>query len=132
MGSHCLQLHVLSETFAICRLPNDELMPGWAVAGRFYSITRTDDELSIVCPESNVPQSVTCERGWRCMKIDGPLDFSLTGVLASLAGPLADAKVSIFALSTYDTDYLLVRAADLGDATAVLRRNGHEVRAEGT
>jgi len=94
------------------------------VAG-FVSVTRTADELSVVCPGEAVPSSVRAEHGFRVLKIDGPLDFSLTGILAAVAGPLADAGISIFAVSTYDTDYVLVKAKDLNQAVAVLQAGGH-------
>lgn len=95
--------------------------------GDLYAITRTRDELSIVCPQADVPPSTFSEPEWRALKVAGPLDFSLTGVLASLAAPLADAGISIFALSTFDTDYLLVKSDVLALAVEVLRRAGHSV-----
>ena len=91
------------------------------------AIVRTAEELSIVCAEQAVPAGVTCQRGWRGLKVAGPLDFALTGVLASLAGPLAEAGVSIFAISTYDTDYLFVREEQLGTAIDALRRAGFAI-----
>lgn len=93
-------------------------------------MTRTQDELSIVCDAVNVPSDVKQDRGWRCLKLDGPLDLSLTGVLASVLEPLAEARVSIFAIATFDTDYLLVPNAQLDSATAALRAAGHVVIAE--
>ncbi len=132
MNTIRLTLTLLQETLAVCRLDADDLMPGWAAGGGFCSITRTADELSVVCSEANVPRDTCCERGWRCMKVVGPLDFSLCGILASLAVPLAAAKVSIFAISTYNTDYLLIKQTDMRAATAVLRTAGHEVRLPGT
>lgn len=120
-----LQLTVLPGCFGVCRLPADSPLPAWATRSTFWSLTRTAAELSIVCAQEVVPPEVRCERGWRCLQVLGPLDFALTGVLASLAGPLAQAGVSLFALSTYDTDYLLVRATDLNAACAVLSSAGH-------
>jgi hypothetical protein len=110
---------------AVCKLPNDASIPDWAARGAFFSITRTADELSVVCDQDVVPDSVRCERGWRCLRVGGTLEFSLVGVLASLVGPLADALVSVFVLSTFDTDYLLVKEQDLGRAVEVLMRQGH-------
>ena len=98
----------------------------WAT-GRFVSITRTSDELSIVCAERDVPLGVKVDRGWRALKIEGPLDLSLTGVLASIAVPLAEAKINIFAISTFDTDYVLVKADRVAEAIGVLRNAGHYV-----
>lgn len=95
--------------------------------GRFYSLTKTDDEVSVICEEARVPNAVVAERDWRCFKIQGPLDFGLTGILASLAAPLADAEVSIFATSTYDTDYILVKADNLERAIDILTKLGHSI-----
>ncbi len=93
--------------------------------GSFVSITRTAEELSIVCPQRQVPAEIEREEGWRGMKIKGPLDFSLTGVLASLSTPLAQEGISIFAISTYDTDYLLVKEKDLERAIGILVKKGN-------
>ena len=120
-----LALSLLPATFAVCRLPAGAALPAWATAGAFYAVTRTADELSIVCVQEQVPVGVTCQPGWRCLQVAGQLDFALTGVLASLAQPLAAAGVSIFALSTYDTDYLLVPEVQLDAAQAALRSAGH-------
>jgi uncharacterized protein len=114
-------LTVLPDRLAVCRLPADAPAPSWA-AGAFVSVTRTAEELSVVCAEENVPDGVTAERGWRCLKVEGPLDFALTGVLAELLVPLAKAEISVFALATYDTDHLLVREDRLEDALAALER----------
>jgi hypothetical protein len=122
-----LSLIILPDTFAVCRLPVDSPVPAW-VTGEFVSITRTTDELSIVCRADAVPEGSRCERGWRCLRVDGTLDLSLVGVLASLAVPLAEAGVTMFAVSTFDTDYLLVKDAQLARATDVWRTAGHRVR----
>jgi hypothetical protein len=119
---------VLPGRYAICRLAPDAPIPGWASSAAFLSITRTRDELSIVCDEAAVP-GVKHDRGWRCLRLEGPLDLSLTGVLASVLQPLAAAAVSIFAVATFDTDYLLVPNAQLDSATAALRAAGHAVTA---
>jgi uncharacterized protein len=123
-----LTLTVLPEAFAICRLSSDEAVPEWAMLGEFVSITHTSDELSIVCAEENVPSDVKADRGWRALKVAGPLDLTLTGVLASLATPLAAAQINIFAISTFDTDYLLVKEYNLDRACAVLRQAGQVVQ----
>ncbi len=122
-----MSLTILSDTFAICRLSPAEDVPEWAMIGEFVSITHTADELSIVCAEDNVPPDVKADRGWRVLKVEGPLDLALTGVLASLANPLADAKINIFAVSTFDTDYVLVKEYNLTRAREVLIRAGHAV-----
>jgi len=122
-----LTLTVLPETLAICRASVDEAVPEWAMIGEFVSITHTADELSIVCAEEHAPADVKADRGWRALKVEGPLDLALTGVLASLANPLAEAQINIFAISTFDTDYLLVKGYNLERACHVLRQAGHVV-----
>jgi hypothetical protein len=121
-------LSIFPNTFAVCRLQPDEPWPDWPRGGALFSITRTPDELSIVCPESAVPESVQAERGWRCLKVGGPLDFALTGVLSSLTTPLAAAGISVFALSTYDTDYLLLKRDDFDRGLEILAGAGHRIR----
>ena len=127
---YSLTLTVVPARFAICRLAPDAPLPAWATAGEFVSFTRTPEELSIVCRQATVPEGVVAERDWRCIKAEGPLDFSLTGVLASLTSPLAEAGVSVFALSTYLTDYLLVREDDLERAVDALNSGGHYIQRE--
>ena len=123
MAETRLVLSLMPETLAVARLPGGAALPGWVDwSDPFVTVSRTHDELSVVCPAVRVPEDVQAERGWRGFKVEGPVDFALTGILARLAAPLAEAGISLFAISTYDTDYLLVRAADLEDATAVLRR----------
>jgi len=122
-----LTLSVLPERLGICRLAPDEVLPVWVTESSFFSITRTLDELSVVCAEPVIPEGITSEKGWRCLKVHGPLDFSLTGILSSLLHPLAKANISVFALSTYDTDYVLVKAIDLERAKAVLLEEGIKV-----
>ena len=122
-----LDLDVLPGAFAICRWPAGEALPAWVNHGGFVSVTRTPTELSAVCAAEAVPAGTVCEAPWRMFAVRGPIDFALTGVLASLATPLADAAITIFAVSTYDTDYVLVRAADLERAVEVLTKAGHRV-----
>ncbi len=112
--------------YAVARLDPSAPPPPSSPAG-FWSVTRTSDELSVVGLEDAVPQSKPTERGFRLLKVGGPLDFALTGVLAEIAGALAQADVSIFVLSTYDTDYVLVREDDLGVAVRALADRGHTV-----
>jgi uncharacterized protein len=121
---------VANELLAVCRLPVDTPLPVWALSGDFFSITRTAEELSLVCLESVVDAAVPfaglqVERGWRSLKVIGPLDFALTGILAGIASTLADAGISLFALSTYDTDYILVRQDTLTAAVEALSRAGY-------
>ena len=122
-----LELDVLPDLYAICRWPAGATLPDWLHQGTFVSITRTPTELSVVCAADAVPAGTTCEAPWRVLAVRGPLDFALTGVLASLASPLAAAGVSLFAISTYDTDYLLVRGGDVERASEVLKKAGHRV-----
>ena len=124
---HCLTLTILPAAFAVCRLDAGAAVPTWATSGSFFSITRTADELSVVCEQAIVPDGVRCEWDWRCVQVAGPIPFSTVGVLASFVQPLAEAGISVFAVSTYDTDYLLVKGNDLERAMAVLRAAGHEV-----
>ena len=118
---------VLEESLSICRLDAGMEVPGWPTRASFFSVTRTEDELSVVCPEEVVPEGISRERGWRALKIEGPLDLSMVGVLSSVAAPLAEAGASIFAVSTFDTDYVLLREGQLDLAFCTLRENGHRV-----
>lgn len=115
-------LRVLPGAYAVCRMPPDREYAVPVDTGALYAVTRTTDELSVVCPESSAPSDATVEPGWAAMVVAGPLDFELVGILAAVAEPLAVAEVSIFAVSTYDTDYVLVRADELGRARASRRR----------
>jgi hypothetical protein len=120
-------LSLLPETLAVCRLGGPAEIPAWAMPSPFLSVTRTPEELSIVCPERLVPAGISRQGGWRALRVEGPLDFGLTGVLASIAVPLAGAAIPIFALSTHDTDYVLIREGDLERALVALADSGHRV-----
>jgi hypothetical protein len=120
-----LQLAVLPWELALCSLPPTAQVPDWVLTSGFFSVTRTVDELSIVCPVMAIPAGFDREGPWACIEVQGPLDLALTGILATLAVPLADARIPIFVISTYRTDYLLVRAGLLPAAKEVLRRAGH-------
>jgi hypothetical protein len=120
-------LRPLAHRLAVVRLPAGAPIPRWAARSRWFSITRTADELSIVCLQSAAPKGALCERDFRAIAVAGPLDFGLTGILASLASPLAAAKISMFAISTFDTDYVLVRGASLPAALQALRAAGHTI-----
>jgi GNAT superfamily N-acetyltransferase len=121
------RLCVLDGHLSVCRLHPESEVPEWAVTGDLFSVTRTRDELSVVCPEAEVPGGVRSEGGWRVLELEGPFEFSEVGVLASVAAPLAEAGVGIFAMSTFDTDYVLVKEKQLESAVAALRGRGHEV-----
>ena len=112
--------------FAVCRMPAKSAVPGWALGGDFFSVSATADELSIVCSQSQVPSEVTHEAGWACLKLEGPFPFSQTGILSSFIQPLAEQAIPIFALSTFDTDYVLVKQVSVDKAMATLRAAGHE------
>ena len=127
MARHALRLLILDEAFAVCRLAPDDEVPGWARGEPFSSVTRSPDELSVVTPQRTVPAGIACEGEWRALRVEGPLDFSMVGVVADLATPLADAGIAIFVISTYDTDYLFVRERDLHQAADALAAVGHRV-----
>jgi len=122
------KLELLPATFAIFRLGAAAQVPEWAT-GEFVSITRTPDELSIVCPQGNAAEGTQHEPGWRCLRVAGPLDFSMVGVIASLTGALAAASISVFVVSTFDTDYLLVKEGDLKAAVESLSAAGQTITA---
>jgi uncharacterized protein len=125
MGLHLL---VLPETLAVCRLGPDAAMPDWATGGAFFSITRSREELSVVVEEGRVPAGVMTEGGWRVLKVAGPISFDAVGILVSITGPLAQANIGLFAVSTFDTDYILVKADRLEAARAALAQAGHTIQ----
>ena len=110
---------------AVCRLEPTSPIPGWATAGSWWSVSRTEAELSIVCEERWVPAGMARSGPWRALMVEGPVDHALVGVLAALAAPLAAAQVPIFAVSTYDTDWVLVPEDRLGPARVALLGAGH-------
>lgn len=128
MTARRLELSVLPGRFAVCRLGPSSPVPPWLPERGFVSVTRTADELSIVCEESCVPADVTAQAGWAVLALRGPFEFSDVGVLASLAEPLAKADIGIFVISTFDTDYLLVARENLERAATALTAAGHTVR----
>ncbi|WP_315122145.1 ACT domain-containing protein [uncultured Clostridium sp.] len=123
-----LRMSLLEETFGVCRLEKNENIPEWCKDGEFYSITKTMDELSIVCNLQNIPEDIKCEKPWKALKVEGPLDFSLIGILASISRLLAERCISIFAISTYDTDYILVKEKDINKAIDALSNEGYKIR----
>lgn len=122
-----LTMKLLKDRLAVCRLNNKALIPSWAEGSNFFSITRTLDELSIVCLEDNVPDKVQCEKDWRALKVEGPLDFSLVGILSSISTILAENEISIFAISTYDTDYILIQNKQIQKAIDVLSSERYKI-----
>jgi RimJ/RimL family protein N-acetyltransferase len=115
----------MPERFAICRLNPRDDVPGWASAGRLFSLTRTEAELSLVCEEDTVPPEVPAARGWRVLRVEGILDLALTGILSAISSTLAAANVALFALSTHDTDYILVKDEQSSTAVKALRSAGY-------
>lgn len=124
---HQLTFIVLPDLYSVCRLDADAPLPAWASSGSIFSITRTSDELSIVCEQNRVPDGVRGEHGWRCLRVAGTMAFSMIGVVTSFSTPLAAAGLGIFIISTFDTDYLFVKASDLSNAVTALRTTGHIV-----
>lgn len=124
-----MRLDVMPGRYAICRLAPDAPLPPILLGSALVSVTLTPNEVSLVCPDDDAPPDAVVDGGWRALRVAGPLDLTLTGVLASLAQPLAHAGLSLFAVSTYDTDYLLVRESTLTQALDALRAAGHEVSA---
>lgn len=123
-----MNLSLTPNRLTVCQLPPDAMLPAWAASATgFVSTTRTPDEFSIVCAENLPPAGAKQEAGWRAFKVEGTLDVGLTGVLSSVLAPLAQAKISIFAISTYNTDYILVKADKIEAAAKALRAAGHNV-----
>jgi len=127
MQSHQLKFRQLPGHYAIVRLAPESPVPAWATKGEFTSITRSVDELSIVCPADNLTRDVQSPHHWTCLKLEGPFPFSLTGVLLSFIEPLSTKGIPIFAISTYDTDYVLIQEDFAGSAIDLLREAGHEL-----
>jgi uncharacterized protein len=131
-----LKFRVLEERLAVCRLASDARIPAGALEGKFFCVVRTQDELSIVCSEDacsgdagaadRLGAGALCESGWLALQLEGPFPFSMSGVLASFVQPLAEARIPIFAISTFDTDYVLIKGEDLERALSALRAAGHE------
>jgi len=116
-----LKMTAIDGRFAVCRLEANHPLPAWAI-GTFVSITRTPDELSIVCPQESVPADIRAERDWRLLRVEGPIPFEVTGVAAAITTPLADAGISVFLIATFDTDYVLVKDAVYDRAIEALRK----------
>ena len=120
-----INLKILPQTYAIARLEPTAAMPDWADGAGFVSISRTDDELSIVCPEERMPDEVRKDAGWSCLKLLGPFAFGETGIVLSVIRPLSENGIGIFVVSTFDGDHLLVKTDDLEKARALLTEAGH-------
>ena len=121
-----MRIQLLPSTYAVCRLAPGDAVPEWP-SGAFVSITRTPDELSIVCEERVVPHGIQAERGWRCFMLEGPIPFETVGVAASITGALAAARISVFFVSTYDTDFVFVPERSVASSIEALRSAGFDL-----
>jgi hypothetical protein len=124
-----VHIRTLPDSYAVVRLQPGADLPDWVDKGPFRSVTRTEHEVSVVCRDHDVPEGESVDRGWTVLEAMGPFDFSLTGATASLVAPLAAAKVPIFLISTFESDYVLVRSSDLARAADALEAAGHEFAA---
>jgi len=122
---HKLRFTRLAGLFAIIRLSPGLAIPDWALRGAFFSVTSTAEELSVVCPQTQVPAGIAHDGDWACLKLQGPFPFSETGILTSFVQPLSERTISVFAISTFDTDYVLVKQGWVDQAVAALRDAGH-------
>ncbi len=128
MKEYKLKFIILPGKYGVCRLDDTRQIPEEIRRSKFYTITKTSEELSLVCCEDLIPIGVNYEKDWKILKITGPLDFALVGILAAISGILAEEGISIFAVSTYDTDYILIKEPNLEKAITVLRAKGHSVK----
>lgn len=122
-----LKFRQLCGTYGIVRLAPRAAIPAWATSGEFTSVTHTADEISIVCSAKNIPEDISSGPRWTCLKLEGPFLFSQTGILLSFIQPLSGNGVPIFAVSTYDTDYVLIQEEHMGGVVELLRKAGHEL-----
>ena len=125
--THTLELRTISGRFGICKLQPGDSIPPWAISGKLWSVTRTDAGISVVCSQENIPRGVEAERNWRVLEVVGPLSFEMVGVLLSLATPLAEAGVSIYSVSTFETDLILIREESFETACRALTKAGHKI-----
>ena len=125
-----LSLKILPDRMAVCRFDPAVAVPDWIAEVGFYSLTRTEEELTLVCPETRLAPGISSEAGWRCFQVQGQLDFSEIGIILSLTRPLAENGVSVFVISTFNTDYLMVKENDLAKAIGALTAEGHQVIVE--
>lgn len=128
MNTKNIDIKLLEGKYAVCQLDDTEEVPTWAKGGEFLSITRTSEELSIVTLEENVPETIKTERDWRVLQVEGQLDFSLVGILAGISSVLAKKAISIFVISTFNTDYILVKDDKLKNAIGTLVNEGYGVK----
>jgi uncharacterized protein len=124
--SHKLKYRILPEPLAVCQLPAGTRVPEWALRGGFFSVAETEDEVSIVCEELQVADGLRAEKGWLGLKLEGPFPFTMTGILTSFLQPLAEACIPVFVVSTFNTDYVLIKREHLERALKALGEAGHE------
>ncbi|MBK5108815.1 MAG: ACT domain-containing protein [Anaerolineales bacterium] len=122
-----MKLSQLQGEYAICKLNPRSDPPEWAFDGEFYSVSRTADELSIICLYEQIPEQIPSQPGWRALKIEGPFDFDEIGVLASMTAPLAEAGISLLTISTFDTDYIFLQSENYQQAIQFLAAAGHKI-----
>ena len=127
MKQRQLQLSLLKDKYGICTLPNTAPIPDWALTQSLASITRTEKELTIVCRLEILPSQYQSDLNWRCFKIDGSFDLNQIGVISSISSTLADAGISIYVISTYDTDYFLIQEHNLEQTISTLSSSGHSI-----
>lgn len=126
-----LNFIVLEKSYSIYKFKRESVLPDWIYSSDFYSITKTDDELSVIALQTELMSEDTiCSRDWRILKIEGPLDFSLVGIIAEISKIFKERKISIFTISTYDTDYILVKQKDLKASISALKEKGHNILIE--
>ncbi len=122
-----MQLKLLSTPFAVLKLSPSEPIPTWATQSNHFFISKTSDELSIICPEQAVPSEVEASKAWRCFRVDGDLEFEQVGVVATVSKPIADAGISLFLVSTHDRDYVFVHVDSLEKAVETYKSIGFEI-----
>lgn len=116
---------IINDLYSVCKLNPNSNIPSWVNTNEFYSITKTEDELSILCVQQNIPNNIECEKNWKVLKINSKLDFSLVGVISQISKLLAENSISIFVISTFDTDYICIKEKDLAKAVEILKQAGN-------
>ncbi len=123
-----LKIRLLQGIYAVCQISNREKVPSWVEEKGFFSVTKTEDEISVVMLQDKISKEIKAEKDWRILKVEGILDFSLIGILAKISSVLAENQISIFVISTFNTDYILVKEEKIEKAMAVLNLEGYEIK----
>ena len=123
-------LEVIQGTYAVCQMPTGGGDMRWINKSGFWSVTETDEEVSVICLDECLPERMSKESGWALIRVAGPLDFSLVGILSSILTPLAESGISVFTLSTFNTDYIMVKHTQLAQAVSVLAYSGYSIRGD--